>query len=216
MIGSSPQETLSRREREKLARQQDILKAARVLFAAKGFRETTLDEIAQKAEFGKGTLYNYFASKEDIFHALIDQLLGESIAMAHQCAISDGDARAKMTRYARATMEYVRNNGELFHAIVEELHRGRKSEASRLQDILTRSRAVADTIGAVLQREMDAGTIRKGDPAEIVTMLDDMIRGLTGRRILLHGTLDPEELDRQADLLVSILFDGITVRHSRG
>ncbi|MBK7257414.1 MAG: helix-turn-helix transcriptional regulator [Ignavibacteriae bacterium] len=69
------QETLSRKEREKRARQQDILKAARELIATKGFRDTTLDEIAQKAEFGKGTLYNYFASKEDIFHAIIDQAI---------------------------------------------------------------------------------------------------------------------------------------------
>ncbi len=216
MSEHSPQETLSRREREKRARQQDILNAARELFAAKGFRETTLDEIAQKAEFGKGTLYNYFASKEDIFHALIDQLLEDSIVMARQCASSDGDARAKLTRYARSNMEFIRTNGELFHAIVEELHRGRKSEAARLQDIIGRSRTVANIIGAVLQTEMDAGTVRKGEPADYVTMLDDMIRGLASRQILLHGTLSPDELDRQAGLIISILLDGITVRHSKG
>lgn len=216
MSEQNSQEAPSRREREKLARQQEILKAARELFAAKGFRETTLDEIAQKAEFGKGTLYNYFASKEDIFHALIDQLIGDSIAMAHQCASSGGDVRAKLTQYARSSMESIRNNGELFHAIVEELHRGRKTEAARLQDILKRSRTVATIIGAVLQTEMDAGRIRKGELTDYVTMLDDMIRGIASRQILLHGTLSPDELDRQADLIVSILLDGITVRHSKG
>ena len=57
----STQDSLSRKEREKRARQQDILKAARELIATKGFRDTTLDEIAQKAEFGKGMLQNFSA-----------------------------------------------------------------------------------------------------------------------------------------------------------
>ena len=82
MSEHTTQATLTRREREKLARQQDIVNAALELFAAKGFRDTTLDEIAQKAEFGKGTLYNYFASKEDIFHAIIDQAINDSISIA--------------------------------------------------------------------------------------------------------------------------------------
>ncbi len=216
MNASLTSEALSRKEREKRARQQDILNAAQELFAAKGFRETTLDEIAQRAEFGKGTLYNYFGSKEDIFHALIDQLLGNSLAMAQECAASDADIQTKLTRYARSSMEYVRTNGELFHAIVEELHRGRKSEPSRLQDVFNRSQTVANTIGTILRKGMDAGTIRQGNPTDFVTMLDDMIRGVASRQILMHGTLTPEELDRQADLIVSIFLDGITVRHSKG
>lgn len=209
-------EALSRKEREKRARQQDILKAARELFAAKGFRDTTLDEIAQKAEFGKGTLYNYFASKEDIFHAIIDQAIENSIAMAHECVDSDGDVRTKLTRYAQASMLYIRDNGELLHAIFVELQGGRRSEASRLKDIVKRSREATEVVGAMLQREMDAGTIRQGNPADFVTMLEDMIRGLASRQIFLYGTSSSEEIERHASLIVSVLLDGITVRHSKG
>ena len=209
-------EALSRKEREKRARQQDILKAARELFAAKGFRDTTLDEIAQKAEFGKGTLYNYFASKEDIFHAIIDQAIENSIAMAHECVDSDGDVRTKLTRYAQASMLYIRDNGELLHAIFVELQGGRRSEASRLKDIVKRSREATDVVGDMLQREMDAGTIRQGNPADFVTMLEDMIRGLASRQIFLYGTSSSEEIERHASLIVSVLLDGITVRHSKG
>ncbi|MCP4230439.1 MAG: TetR family transcriptional regulator, partial [bacterium] len=46
---------LSRRERERLARRNDILAAARKVVAAKGYDRATLDEIAHEAEFAKGT-----------------------------------------------------------------------------------------------------------------------------------------------------------------
>ena len=216
MSENPTQETLSRKEREKRARQQDILKAARELFAAKGFRDTTLDEIAQKAEFGKGTLYNYFASKEDIFHAIIDQAIENSIATARECSAGPGDLRTRLTAYARASMLYIRDNGELLHAIFLELHGGRKSDTSRLKEIVRRSRTATDIVGALIQKEMEAGTIRQGDPADFITMLDDMIRGFASKRIFLHGELGPDEVDRQASLIVSVLLDGITVRHSKG
>ncbi|GIV59650.1 MAG: hypothetical protein KatS3mg043_0739 [Rhodothermaceae bacterium] len=51
---------LPRRERERLMRRRAMLEAARAVFAEKGYLQATVDEIAQRAEFGKGTLYNYF------------------------------------------------------------------------------------------------------------------------------------------------------------
>jgi TetR/AcrR family transcriptional regulator, repressor of fatR-cypB operon len=210
------QDTLSRKEREKLARQQDILKAARELIVANGFRDTTLDEIAQRAEFGKGTLYNYFASKEDIFHALIDQAIEHSIALAREAVNQPGDVRSRLTSYARATMLYIRENGELLHAIFQEIHGGRRSDPSRLQDLVRRGRTVTDIIGTVLTPAMDAGIIHTGDPADYVTLLDDMIRGFAGRQMTLQGALTNDEIDRAAGLIVTVLLDGITVRNSKG
>ena len=64
-------ENLKRRDREKIARRNDILDAALSVFAKKTYESATLDEIAERAEYGKGTLYNYFKGKEDIFINLI-------------------------------------------------------------------------------------------------------------------------------------------------
>lgn len=44
-----------------------ILDAARVLFFQYGFKKTSIDEIAEAAGIGKGTVYNYFKNKEDLF-----------------------------------------------------------------------------------------------------------------------------------------------------
>lgn len=66
---------LTRRERERLMRRQLMLNAARSVFAERGYADATLDEIAQRAEFGKGTLYNYFeGGKEEILLAVFEDL----------------------------------------------------------------------------------------------------------------------------------------------
>ena len=62
---------MNRREREKLFRKHEIIEAALQIFAQKGYKATTLDEIAEKSEFGKGTIYNYFSSKEEIYTEII-------------------------------------------------------------------------------------------------------------------------------------------------
>jgi TetR/AcrR family transcriptional regulator len=56
-----------RKAREKHARQEAILKAARKIFFAKGLEQATIDDIAEKAELSKGTIYLYFQSKEELY-----------------------------------------------------------------------------------------------------------------------------------------------------
>ena len=55
-----------RKERERLQRKEVFLNAALSLFQEKGIAETTMDLIAERAEYSKGTLYQFFTSKEDI------------------------------------------------------------------------------------------------------------------------------------------------------
>jgi TetR/AcrR family transcriptional regulator len=60
----------SRKERETELRQQIILEAAEKLFLSEGYEGTTMDQIAEQSEFSKGTLYNYFKSKEELYLAI--------------------------------------------------------------------------------------------------------------------------------------------------
>jgi AcrR family transcriptional regulator len=63
--------TSKRKEREREARREAILDAAARVFSRKSFFEATLEEIATEAELAKGTLYNYYKDKPDIFGSLI-------------------------------------------------------------------------------------------------------------------------------------------------
>jgi TetR/AcrR family transcriptional regulator, repressor of fatR-cypB operon len=216
MTEVTTQDSLSRKEREKLARQQDILRAARELFATKGFRDTTLDEIAHHAEFGKGTLYNYFANKEEIFHAIIDQSIEDSLSIARQSVEAEGGLREKLSLLARKTIRYIWENGELLHAIYHELHRAGRAEATRFRDIIKRASGMWGSLAELLQKEMDEGRIRACDPAQYVILFDGMVRGYCFKKFALEESGSDEEFAQAAELIVSVFLDGITERTSKG
>ena len=62
-----------RREREKAARRELILRCAKEVFLEKGLKRATMDEIAQRAELGKGTLYSYFRTKEELYVTVMSE-----------------------------------------------------------------------------------------------------------------------------------------------
>jgi len=57
---------LSRRDRERERHRQEILEAAERVFVREGYHAATVEAIAREAEFGIGTIYNFFQSKEDL------------------------------------------------------------------------------------------------------------------------------------------------------
>jgi AcrR family transcriptional regulator len=70
-----PKKTRHQERKEKT--KNNLLMAARSLFAEKGFDLTTIDEITQRANTGKGTFYYHFRTKEKLINSLIKSVLGE-------------------------------------------------------------------------------------------------------------------------------------------
>ena len=68
---SNPSST--RRERQVLRKKEEILAAATRIFGAKGFSATTTKDIANEADIGESTLYNYFESKREIMMAIMGE-----------------------------------------------------------------------------------------------------------------------------------------------
>ena len=68
-----------RRERRKDARPGELLEAALDLFVEKGFAGTRAEEVAQRAGVSKGTLFLYFASKEELFKAVVREYVGSHL-----------------------------------------------------------------------------------------------------------------------------------------
>jgi AcrR family transcriptional regulator len=64
---------MSRRERKKLETKANILGAARHLFEEKGFENTSIEEITERADVAKGTFFNYFTSKESLLTGIAEE-----------------------------------------------------------------------------------------------------------------------------------------------
>jgi len=65
------------RQKQKERRRRDILDAAARLLVAQGYEGTSMEEIAERAEVGVGTVYNYFRSKAELLMALFGQCADE-------------------------------------------------------------------------------------------------------------------------------------------
>ncbi len=66
---------MTKKERLALFNKQNIIAAAKDLFQEKGVKDTTVDDIAKKAEYSKSTLYVYFRSKEEIYNYIISEYM---------------------------------------------------------------------------------------------------------------------------------------------
>ena len=110
---------LERREREKDNRRMLILKSARKLFFAKGFKNVTVDKIAKFSELGKGSIYLYFNSKEEIY----TQILLHDINKFHQQSIdllnkNKKTATDSLFEFSYFYTDFFLNNPELFRILM--------------------------------------------------------------------------------------------------
>lgn len=76
------------------SRKREIVDAARVCFLRSGFHQTTTDEICREAAITPGGLYHYFASKEDIITAVIQQTASDVVARLHEMLEQQKDAQS--------------------------------------------------------------------------------------------------------------------------
>lgn len=128
-IGTHVSENLSRKERERILRRTEILSAAMDVFSEKGFSRATLEEIAERAEFGKGTLYNYFANKEELFEAVIADIFDRFVDIAdHYCRPSDRPVKQTLQGIADAMLRFLHERSRLVFLLMREIHQpSRKS-----------------------------------------------------------------------------------------
>jgi len=69
--------TLSKREYNRINCREMLLKASRRLFTTKGYDETTMGDIAEKAGVSKATVYNYFPNKESLLIGTVNEVLDQ-------------------------------------------------------------------------------------------------------------------------------------------
>jgi len=110
MSGTSTSIPSNRRERQSLERRERLFRAALDLFAHKGFAETTVEDITNAADLGKGTFFNYFPSKEHILLAFAEMQLGKLRAAADEARAKNEPTRVFLRSLgARMTQEPIRN-----------------------------------------------------------------------------------------------------------
>jgi TetR/AcrR family transcriptional regulator len=122
--------TKARREREKRERRQSILQAAREAFFENGFHNATVDNVAERAEVSKGTVYLYFKSKEAILARLLLEGLDELVKELERAYAAEESLPAdeRLRRLAWAYLSFFQRESQYFPFLMA-MDRGRFQEA---------------------------------------------------------------------------------------
>jgi AcrR family transcriptional regulator len=106
--------TAARREREFAAREELILGKARDILARDGFHGLHLDELAASVEYSKGTLYQHFASKEDLMLAVAARSMETRASLFARAAQFRGRPRERFRAFGVADALFVSRYPEHF------------------------------------------------------------------------------------------------------
>jgi len=222
---SESEESLSWRDRERILRRKAILDAARQVFAEKGYEHATLDEVAERAQFGKGTLYNYFpGGKQDILLAVLEEVFYQLTHMVHAHLLTSQEAqepvRVVWRNLIARLIQFFLNQRDLFQLIIKEVQRMVLSNDDALvRRLLPLRQQVIDAMLPHLERGIAASSLRPIPPAMAAHALLGHVQGYMMYLFTLDScmrlemtdapTLTPDEA---ADMIAIMLLDGLVLR----
>ena len=108
------------REKKKANTKESLLNAAAQLFSERGFSETTVDQIAEKAEVSKVTFYGYFKAKEDLLTALHNRVLEHALELVNAPEERKLGSVHTLNRLIEAMGKWTEDNVELFKVLLTE------------------------------------------------------------------------------------------------
>jgi AcrR family transcriptional regulator len=106
-----------RKAREKQARRQQIIDAARSLLFEKGLKATSINQIAKRAELAVGTIYFYYSSKEALFAELQEEGLQLLMDNIQQASATVRDPRERLRAMAMAYYDFSCEHKDYFDII---------------------------------------------------------------------------------------------------
>jgi AcrR family transcriptional regulator len=120
----SRQKVPNRRERRRAETREKIIRAALDLFSERGMTATTIEDITNAADVGKGTFFNYFATKDHIMAHLCELQMGKIRELVAKAISSKESMESVMYRLAMTINEEFARNPALVRNILVPLFSG--------------------------------------------------------------------------------------------
>ena len=163
-----------------------ILTAALTLFLQRGFAATRVEDIAQIAGVGKGSVYLHFRNKEELFQAVIDEGIVASLEQAEAAARSQAEQQARAQADAEARRKAVAAAAQRRKLVAEAAAR-RKAEAAaqareqaarqrQAEEARNRSQREADLRARLADEERRTAAVAGGLRAQYVAMIQARIQ----------------------------------------
>ena len=109
--------------RKNRARRRELFEIATRLFMEKGYRATTMQDIAKEMGIQKPSLYHYISSKEDILKEIVDITMNRLIHSIEEIANSNTSPVQKLERIIDSHIMLICENLELFTVSLREINK---------------------------------------------------------------------------------------------
>jgi AcrR family transcriptional regulator len=184
-----------------------ILREARLLFTAHGYRAVSMQQIADAAVVNKATLYHHFRDKEELFLSVMVEEFAR-LATSVGAVIADGGTLREQLKRVAAHIFASRQSdfGRLAADLRDNVSGQRRSE------LMGRCAPPWEQISRAVERAIASGEVRHVD-ADLVARL---FFAMVGSQMWWSniGTRYPEPDDRLAATIADLVLDGISTRES--
>ena len=184
-------------------RTDEILHVAATLFAERGFAGTDTQELADRVNIGKGTLYRYFPSKRELFLAAADRAMGRLREYLDAAIGPRDDPLEQIVAAIEAFLGFFDQHPEFAELLIQEraLFRDRKKPTyiEHREKNLERWQQLYRSL-------IDAGRVRSMPVQRITSVISDLVYGTMFTN---HVAGRQRSLREQADDIVEIVFYGI-------
>ena len=195
--------------RRKEARPEEIIDAALALFTEKGFSATRLDDVAKRAGISKGTLYLYFDSKEAIFRAVVETLIGPQLKQIEK--VVDEFEGSNQALLRQLILGWWKNVGETNLSAIPKLIISESGNFPELAEYFVKHvvKRMRKVFVHVLERGMVAGEFKQCD-AKLASRL--LFAPLVQTAIWKHSLQpwdDTGDVPAYLELHLDIFFNGM-------
>ena len=208
-----PLDLKPRWERRKDARPQELLAAALDLFGEKGYASTRLEDVAKRAGVSKGTLYLYFANKEELFKAVVRASIVAAIGAAEDNVASFEGHSAQLLRVILFT--WWDQVGATKASVIPKLMMAESNNFPELarfyhEEVIVRSTSM---IAGVVKRAIARGEFAPVDPSILTQVLiAPVLTLMTWQHSV--GPCNLDQLDPHAflNVFIDMAINGLLLR----
>ena len=192
-------------------KEEQIISAARKVFARYGYSKTTMEDISAAVEMGKASLYYYFPNKENLFQAAVLHEQAEFIKKTAAILIKQNSAEKKLKTYAEDRLEFFQelvNLGALSFSALHDKH----SVSLKIYESFAEKEI--EIINSIIQEGIINGEFEPSIPQQYPGLLIHLLQGLRLKTIktLNITSMDSKiykELRKEMLMTIELFIKGI-------
>ena len=186
-------------------RTSQIINAAEDVFTKKGFDEARMDDIAEQTGLSKGTLYNYFKSKDDLIIAILDRIFQREFKVFESIDLANMSATDAIWSFAETTSKDVKMMMRLLPITYEFMGLAFRNKLVQ-KAFKTYFNHYMDILVPIIQHGIDSGEFRQADAKEVALAMGAIMEGTLLLWVYDKTLVDPETHIRSG---MKLLLEGV-------